>query len=150
MCRAHAQVRHLLGALLDSPGPLTIVDMEAGLEHLTRGTGRHVDTLVVTLEPYYKALETARRCAELGRELGVPSVVAIANKIRDREDADAVRAYATAHQLDVIGEVPFDEEVRRSDLAGRAPLDTPSSKAVAAIDAIAGRLGGVARAAGGA
>jgi CO dehydrogenase nickel-insertion accessory protein CooC1 len=32
---------------------------------LSRGTGRHVDTLLVTLEPHYKALETFRRCAEL-------------------------------------------------------------------------------------
>ena len=43
---------------------MTIVDMEAGVEHLSRGTGRYVDTLLVTLEPYYKALETSRRCAE--------------------------------------------------------------------------------------
>ena len=47
---------------------MTIVDMEAGLEHLSRGTGRHVDALLVVMEPYYKSLETARRCAELGRE----------------------------------------------------------------------------------
>ena len=144
MCRAHAAVRHLLGALLDSPGPLTIVDMEAGLEHLTRGTGKHVDTLLVTLEPYYKALETARRCAELGRELGVSSVLAIANKIRDAEDEAAVRGYAVAHGLEVIGQVPFDEEIRRADLIGRAPLDSPPSAAVAAIEKIADRVGGTA------
>ena len=54
-------MRHVIGALLEQESTVTVVDMEAGLEHLSRGTGRHVDTLVVTLEPYYKSLETARR-----------------------------------------------------------------------------------------
>ena len=70
---------------------VTVVDMEAGLEHLSRGTDRHVDTLLVVLEPYFKALETARRCAELGRELGIPRVWGVANKLRGPE-ALAARA----------------------------------------------------------
>jgi CO dehydrogenase maturation factor len=91
MCSAHAAVRHLLGGMMQAEHPLTIVDMEAGLEHLSRGTGRHVDTLLVVLEPYYKALETGRRAAELGRELGVSRVIAVANKLRDAEDTATVR-----------------------------------------------------------
>ena len=83
MCRSHAAVRQLLGGILEEDTVTTIVDMEAGLEHLSRGTGRHVDTLVVMMEPYYRALETARRTAELGGELGIDRVVAVANKIRD-------------------------------------------------------------------
>src|SRR5262245_37252866 len=89
--------------------------MEAGLEHLSRGTGRHVDRLLVVMEPYYKALETARRCAELGRELGIPQVLAVANKLRGEEDRAAVRHYAAAHALDLAGEVPFDVDVYNAD-----------------------------------
>lgn len=140
MCRAHAQVRHLLGGLLEAGGPATIVDMEAGLEHLTRGTGRHVDTLLVTMEPYFKSLETARRTAELGRELGISRVFGVGNKIRDAGDAAAVREYARAHGLELIAEVPHDDWIRRADLAGRPPLDHPDSPAVAAIGALASRL----------
>lgn len=120
--------------------PVTIVDMEAGLEHLSRGTGRHVDTLVVVLEPYYKALETGRRAAELGKELGVSRVVAVANKLRDAEDTAAVREYALANDLTLIGEIPLDEQLRKGDLAGRAPIDIPGSPAVAAIVQLAGRI----------
>jgi len=57
-------VRHLIGGILEDEQHVTIVDMEAGVEHLSRGTGRYVDTLLVTLESYYKALETSLRCAE--------------------------------------------------------------------------------------
>jgi CO dehydrogenase maturation factor len=140
MCRAHAQVRHLLGSLLDDQGPVTIVDMEAGLEHLSRGTGSHVHTLCVMLEPYFKALETARRCAELARELKIPRVLGVANKIRDAGDLAAVQEFARAHRLPVAATIPWDDEIRRGELAGRAPIDAPGSPAVRAIETLADRV----------
>src|SRR5919199_6019643 len=103
MCRAHAQVRHVIGALLEQSAAATVVDMEAGLEHLSRGTGRHVDTLFVVLEPYFKSLETARRCAELAREIGIGAVVAVANKTRDDEDRAAIHEFAVKHGLTIDG-----------------------------------------------
>ena len=140
MCGAHAAVRHLLGGMMQAEHPVTIVDMEAGLEHLSRGTGRHVDTLVVVLEPYYKALETGRRAAELGKELGVSRVVAVANKLRDADDAAAVRDFARSNGLSLAGEIPLDEEIRKGDLAGRAPIDLPGSPAIAAIATLADHI----------
>ena len=133
MCGAHAAVRHLLGGMMQAEHPVTIVDMEAGLEHLSRGTGRHVDTLLVVLEPYYKALETARRAADLGRELGVSRVIAVANKLRDADDAGTVREFARANNLPLAGEVPLDDALRKGDLAGLAPIEIQGSPAVAAI-----------------
>ncbi len=114
--------------------------MEAGVEHLSRGTARHVDTLIVTLEPYFKSLETARRSAELAREIGIPRIVAVANKTRDDEDRQAIRDFAERHGLLLIGEIPMDDQLRKADLAGRAPIDEVNSPAVAAIHAIAARL----------
>ena len=119
---------------------VTVVDLEAGLEHLSRGTGRHVDTLIVTLEPYYKSLETSRRCAELGREMGIPRIVAVANKTRDEEDRAAIRDFAARHGLTLVGEIPMDDRLRKADLAGRAPIDEIGSPAVAAIHALAAAL----------
>ena len=126
--------------MMQATHPITIVDMEAGLEHLSRGTARHVDTLLVILEPYYKALETARRAAQLGRELGVKRIFGVANKIRDTADADAVREFAATHGLSIAAEVPLDEGIRKADLAGRAPIDVADSPAVAAISVLAARL----------
>lgn len=119
---------------------VTVVDMEAGLEHLSRGTGRHVDTLIVTLEPYYKSLETARRCADLGREIGIPRIVGVANKTRDDEDRAAIREFAARYDLQLVGEIPMDDRLRKADLAGRAPIDEPDSPAIAAIRILAAAL----------
>jgi CO dehydrogenase maturation factor len=140
MCSAHAAVRHLLGGLLEEDQVVTVIDMEAGLEHLSRGTGRHVDTLLVVMEPYYKALETARRCAELGRELGIARVVAVANKLRGEEDQAAVRHFAAAHGMGLAGEVPFDADVWQADQEGRAPELSPGSVAARAVQALTAAL----------
>lgn len=126
-------MRHVIGALLEQESTVTVVDMEAGLEHLSRGTGRHVDTLIVTLEPYYKSLETARRCAELAREIGIPRIVAVANKTRDDEDRAAIQEFAARHDLTLIGDIPMDDRLRKADLAGRAPIDELDSPAIVAI-----------------
>jgi CO dehydrogenase maturation factor len=133
-------VRHLLGGLLNQRQVVTVIDMEAGLEHLSRGTGRHVDTLLVVMEPYYKALETARRCAELGRELGIPEVLAVANKLRGEEDRAAVRHYVAAHGLRLVGEVPFDADVFQADQRGTAPDLPPGSATAGAVHSLTAAL----------
>ena len=136
-------MRHLLNGLLEADAPVTIVDMEAGLEHLSRGTARHVDVLLVTLEPYFKALETARRAAELGRELGIARVLGIANKLRHAGDTDAVRAYAAAHGIELAAQIPFDDDMRDAELEGKPPIDVPGSAAVKEIGRLADALLGV-------
>lgn len=139
MCRAHAAVRHLVGGMLREESVVTIVDMEAGLEHLSRGTGRHVDTLVVMVEPYYRALETARRTAELGRELGIDRVFGLANKLRDDSDREVVSRYAASHGLDLVGDIPYDDDLRRAEQRRVAPLET-DARALEPLGAIAARL----------
>ena len=140
MCGAHAAVRHLLGELHE-PNVITVIDMEAGLEHLSRGTGRNADVLLAVTEPYFKALETARRCVELGRELKIPRVAAVANKFRTPSDLEAVRNYAGAHNIDVLAEIPYDEKIQGADLAGTAPELNEDNPARAAIEKVAVALG---------
>lgn len=148
-CRAHAIVRNVLGELLarDDAGTAdVIVDMEAGLEHLSRGTTRHVDTLLAVAEPYYRSLETARRVCELATELGIPRVCLVANKIRSEAEAEALRGFAAGQALPILAEVPYDEDVAAADLAGQPLLDvaSPDSPAVRALAALVDELIAVA------
>ena len=118
-----------------------IVDMEAGLEHLSRGTGKHVSRLVAVLEPYYRSMETARNVAALAAELGIVDVVVIANKVRDAADRAAIAEFCGAHAMRLVGEVPYDGQLAEVERRGAAPIDdAPGSPAVLAIEKLAGSL----------
>lgn len=118
-----------------------IVDMEAGLEHLSRGTGRHVSRLVAVLEPYYRSMETARNVAALAHELGIADVVVVANKVRDAGDRSAIADFCGAHEMRLVGEVPYDGGLVEAERRGGAPIDTArNSPAVMAIEKLAGSL----------
>jgi CO dehydrogenase maturation factor len=68
-----------------------VVDMEAGLEHLGRGTAEGVDRMLVIVEPGWASLQTAARIASLAQDLGLSGTAAVANKIRDEEDLIFIR-----------------------------------------------------------
>ena len=143
MCRNHATVRSLLAQLVGASTGPTIADMEAGLENFSRGTPRHVDALLVVMEPYFRALETGARAAELGRELGIPRIEALANKARTPEDEAAVREFCGARGIPIAGRVPFDDAVLAAERGGRALLDaSPGSPVVLALDEVARSLTG--------
>lgn len=142
LCSAHATVSALLGDLGERPGGVTIVDMEASPEHLSRGTARHVDLLLLVAEPYYRALETARRLAVLAEELPITRVALVANKLRTPDDAEAVEAFSERHGLELIATVPWDESVLTAD-SGRRPLIdvAPDGVVVAAVRQLAAATG---------
>ena len=118
-----------------------IVDMEAGLEHLSRGTGKHVSRLVAVLEPYYRSMETARNVAALSNELGITDVVVVANKVRDAADRAAIAEFCRAHSMRLVGEVPYDARLAEVERRGAAPIDAaPGSPAVTAIERLATSL----------
>jgi CO dehydrogenase maturation factor len=147
MCSAHATVRGLLGELVarGDDDRDVIVDMEAGLEHLTRGTGRHLSRFVVVLEPYYRSMETARMVAQLATELGIADVVAVANKVRDDGDAAAIRTFCATHRLRLVAEIPHDGSLLDAERRGMTPLDfAPDGPAVTAIRGLAVTLAGTA------
>ncbi len=115
--------------------------MEASIEHLGRGTPGGVDSLLIVVEPYYRALETAGRIAPLAHELGIPRVFAVANKIRDDEDARVIREYCRSHDIDLELEIPFDDAVRDADRRGRAVIDhAPDAVHVRAVRELADQL----------
>ncbi len=124
------------------PADVTVLDMEASVEHLTRGTVRNVDVLLVVTEPYYRSLETLGRMAPLARELEIPHVVGDANKVRSERDEAAIREYAARRGIvEIAGVVPYDERVVEADRQGRAVIDAdPTAPAVVAIGALAETL----------
>ncbi len=144
MCGSHRAVRGLI-AQLTKIGEHTITDMEAGLEHLKRGTARNVDLMLIVAEPYYRSLEAALRTHELCRELEIPFIRVVANKIRTGEDREAIESFCAQHDMAIIGAVPLDEDLVEAERQARSPFDfAPHGAAVTAITAIADAIDALA------
>ena len=126
-------MRGIIGELKQTPG-ITVVDMEAGLELFGRGTPAASDLLIVVVEPSLWSIHTAERIIGLARDLGIPKMVAIANKVREQSDVAWIRDTLGAHGVKVVAEVPYDEAVSLADRRMRALIDlAPESDAVKAI-----------------
>lgn len=120
---------------------ITILDMEASIEHLTRGTVCNVDALLVVTEPYYRSLETTGRMVPLAKELGLDRVWVVANKVRVERDEAALREYCVRRNFDIIGFVPYDEQVTEADRHGQALIDhAPTAAAVIEVERIAASI----------
>lgn len=136
-CSSHAVARGVTGHLV-TEADAVILDMEAGLEHLGRGTTEHVDMLLVVVDPYFRALETASRIHKLAGELGIPRIAVVANRVRTPAEGEAVAAYCRNHQLELLTVVPYDEAILVAEMAAAAPLDhAPDSPAVHAVAGLA-------------
>ena len=123
------------------PGGVCIVDTDATVEQFLRIAVIRADAVLVVVEPYFKSLETGRRMARLGKLQGYEHVALVANKVRVREEHDAVYAFAAEHDLEVAGVIPFDDRMPASEWAQSAPLDFDAgAPAIAAIAALADRL----------
>lgn len=79
-CEANALLKAMLAHLVLERGEWVLVDLEAGVEHLGRGTAMHVDGLVVVSEPSLRALETAAQISRMASELGVSKQILALNR----------------------------------------------------------------------
>ncbi len=119
-CGGHATVRSLLGSALEEEADVALVDMEAGLEHLSRsgGTLAHADVLLVIMEPSRKSVITAARTVALAEELGIPRTYAVGNKARLPEDAEFFEERCAEHGVPLAGVIPYAPVVAEADRAG--------------------------------
>jgi len=119
MCPASAFLRALLRHVVLNDRSALIMDMEAGIEHLGRGTTRGIDLMIVVVEPGRRSLETAARIKELSEGIGIKHLAAVISK---GTSAD-MRPYLEELGIRVLGEIPYSQEFMRADLEGVAPID---------------------------
>jgi CO dehydrogenase maturation factor len=136
-CPENALLRSLLAHVFIERDEVVIVDMEAGLEHLGRGTTSYMDALIVTVEPGLRSFQTARDVERLANEIGVKRVFAVGNKVRDESERDLIRA--NLGNLPLLGFLPFSERIIGADKEGRSPYDTDPAS-VKAVEEILDRL----------
>lgn len=133
-CPANAFVRALTGHLMIRKGEAIVMDMGAGLEHLGRGTAKHMDCMLTISEPSIKSLETARKIHELSLELGIKKVFLVGNKISGAKDERTILGFAEEHGMRVMGLIPYDQKVVEAEREGKSPLIEKIGRALEAIE----------------
>ncbi len=116
-CPEGALLQALLSHLLVQRDEVVILDMEAGIEHLSRGTTKAVDKLIIVVEPGRRSLETAQTINKLARDIGLHNIAVVGNKIRSETDKEFITS--SLPDLEILGFIPYDPDITEADLANR-------------------------------
>ncbi len=133
-CPEIAMLRALLRHLLLQRGEAVVIDLEAGLEPFGRGLAKHLDAVIVVVEPSVKSIQVADKIITMAKESGVRKVYVIGNKWTG-ETAELKRISEL-----LIGVVPYDELVVKADREGVPLLDYGESQAASSLLEISRKL----------
>lgn len=120
-CPENVLLRRLLKHLVIERSEVVIVDMEAGIEHLTRGTADSVDAFIVVVEPGQRSMQTAKTVRDMAKGLGVRKVFVVANKVRGTEDLNFIKD--NIGDMELLGSINFNHSVMEADIKGASPYN---------------------------
>ena len=121
VCPEHVMLKSILSALTYRKNDVVIMDMEAGLEHLGRGTAQGMDQFIVVIEPGARSVQTYRNVKRLATDLGIKQVRVVANKVRDEADEAFVKQNIPAE--DLLGCIHYNPDIIDADRQGKSPYD---------------------------
>ena len=137
LCPENALLRSLVTHLLLRRDEVLILDMEAGVEHLGRGTASAVDALIVVVEPGRRSIQTANTIRSLAEDLAIERLYLVGNKTTSEEDRTFIAGLLP--EFEVLGNLPSDPKAIESDRLGRAVFEMAPQLVVEA-NAIIDRL----------
>jgi len=120
-CPENILLKGLLHHILVKRDEVVIIDMEAGLEHLTRGSTKHVDAFIVVVEPGQRSISTAKQIRRLALDLGVQKVYGVGNKVTSPVDRALIEQGLS--ELSFLGHLSFNQKVIEADKQGISPYD---------------------------
>ncbi len=139
-CPANSVVRALLRHLVVELNEVVIIDMEAGVEHLGRGTAQSVDTMLVVADANMKSLETAKHIYDLAAGAGIKQVFLVGNKVGSQIQEETIKEFAGKNGLTILDLVPFDQNVVEAEMRGETPLKCRESVALHVIQNLSEKL----------
>lgn len=137
MCPSATLLKSLMRHLILGTDEAFVMDMDAGIENLGRGTTKGMDALVVVAEPGRRSLDILGKIRTLAQDIDVGRVFAVGNKVASDDDEEMIRDWVEKEGIPLIGIVPLDEIVKQADRKGVAPIDmdanSPSMLAIREI-----------------
>ncbi len=125
VCPENVLLKQIISHLMLQKKDVVIMDMEAGLEHLGRGTSSVMDQFIVVIEPGARSIQTYGNVKRLAGELGVRKVRVVANKVRDAADEEFIRSRIPAE--DLLGFMHYNPEVIDADRQALSPFDVSAA-----------------------
>ncbi len=135
-CPANSIIRALLRHLFVERDEMVVLDMEAGVEHIGRGTAENVDIMLVVSDAHRQSLATAGTILQMAQDAGIPRTALVGNRVMDAGQEQVIRDFARAHDITVAGMIPFDTAVVRAGIAGDSIETLQNSVSVSAIRGI--------------
>jgi CO dehydrogenase maturation factor len=122
--------------LLVDRAEVVIMDMEAGVEHLGRGTAGSVDMMLVITDATVRSLDAARSIVCLARQGDIPVLGLVGNRVRDVRQEEIIRDAARRMAIPGEGMIPYDQTVADAEVDNPGTSvfhDSPSRKEVERI-----------------
>jgi len=132
-CAEGVLLQALLSHLLIQRDEVVILDMEAGIEHLARGTSKAVDRMIIVVEPGCRSIETAQRIQNLARDIGLENIVLVANKVHSQSEKEFL--VSSLPNMEFLGFIPYDQALIEADLSN-LPIQDASRPIAEEIDRI--------------
>ena len=124
VCPEHVMLQALLTAMCFRKDDVVVMDMEAGLEHLGRGTASIMNQFIVVVEPGARSVQTYGNVKRLAADLGIKQVNVVANKVRDEKDEEFIRSRIP--EEDLLGMIHYSSDVIDADRNEASPFDYSS------------------------
>jgi CO dehydrogenase maturation factor len=121
-CPENVLLKNLIRHLIVQREEAVIIDMEAGLEHLGRGSTGHVDALIIVVEPGQRAINTAKQIKRLGDDLKVRRMMVVGNKVSSEQDRKVIEE-GLSSEFPILGHMSYNPSVLQADREGRSPYD---------------------------
>ncbi len=124
-CPENVLLKHLIRYLFLEKNDAIILDMEAGLEHLGRGSTAGMDAFIVVVEPGVRSVQTAKNIKKLAQDVGVRDIFVVANKILSEEDKNFINE--NLNEFKILGYFPFNEKIIKADREDKPPYEVDAS-----------------------
>lgn len=128
-CPESVLLKSLVRHLVLKRGEVVILDMEAGIEHLGRGTAMGVDVMLIVVEPGRRSVETAHRVLEMSRDLGIRRFGVVLNKSTSPVE-DRAWIAAELGEESLLAVIPFDQRIAQADRLGLSVVELESQELV--------------------
>ena len=139
-CPENTFIRSLVADLILYKNETLIMDMEAGIEHLGRGTAMGVDVMIIVVEPGQRSIDCAETVIRMGNEIGIKKYIIAGNKITSKEDEEYIKKSLPNQKIS--GFMPYANNIREADRDGVSVLEVFSQEQVNIINDLIEEIGG--------